>query len=200
MGVDKGYVEKKWDCGIAFLEKVHCSVNTPEGMHLFFRQVVRATNPSVGGNTVGHAGVSFIAVVVLLQPFDIVVMVAPCGIGQLHVVEAIALAFGGQVEFADHLCLVSRPGQFARQGVRRMPLSTFESDNTICCGCCASHEAATSGYATGAFGVSAVKVRASAGNPVQVGCLQTWGTIRVKADTVAALLVGHDEQDIWLRI
>ena len=36
MGVDKGYVEKKRDCGIAFLEKVHCPVDTPEGVHLFF--------------------------------------------------------------------------------------------------------------------------------------------------------------------
>ena len=95
MGVDQGYVEKKWDCGIAFLEKVHCSIDTPEGMHLFFRQMMWATNPSVGGNTVGHAGVYFIAVVVLLKPFDIVVVVAPGGVGQLHVVEAIALSFGG---------------------------------------------------------------------------------------------------------
>ena len=66
MGIDKRYVEKKWDCGIAFLQKVHCSVDTPEGVHLFFGQVVWATNPSIGGNTVGHAGMHVIAVVILL--------------------------------------------------------------------------------------------------------------------------------------
>ena len=66
MGIDKGYVEKKRDCGIAFLEKVHCSVDTPEGVHLFFGQVMWTANPSVGGNTVGHAGMHFIAFVVLL--------------------------------------------------------------------------------------------------------------------------------------
>ena len=127
-------------------------------------------------------------------------MVAPCGVGQLHVVKAIALAFGVQVELADHFCLIPGPGQFAGEGVRRVPLSTFESDNAICCGCGAGHQAAASGYATGAFGVSAVKVRARAGNPVQVGGLQTRGTARVKTYAVAALLVGHDEQDIWSRI
>ena len=80
-----------------------------------------------------------------------------------------------------------------------MPLGTFESDSAICCRCCAGHQAAASGDTTGAFGVSAVKVRARAGNPVQVGCLQTRWTTRVETYAVAALLVGHDEQDIWSR-
>ena len=56
--------------------------------------MVRATNPAVGGNAVGHAGIYLIATVVLPQPFDIIVVSAPSAIGQLHVVKAIALAMG----------------------------------------------------------------------------------------------------------
>lgn len=45
-----------------------------------------------------------------------------------------------------------------------------------------------------------MKVRARAGNPVQIGGLQTRWTTRVETYAVAALLVGHDEQDIWSRV
>ena len=50
-------------------------------MHLFFGQMVRATDPAVGRNAVGHAGIYFIAAVVLPQPFDVVVVRAPSSIG-----------------------------------------------------------------------------------------------------------------------
>ena len=81
MGIDKGKIEKKWGRRIAFAQKVHSPINTPESMHLLFRQMVRTTDPAVGGNAVGHAGIYFIAAVVLLQPFDIVVVRAPGAIG-----------------------------------------------------------------------------------------------------------------------
>ena len=53
-------------------------------MHLFLGQMVRTTNPAVGGNAVGHAGIYFIAAVVLPQPFDVVVVSTPSAIGQLQ--------------------------------------------------------------------------------------------------------------------
>ena len=64
-------------------------------MHLFFGQMVRAPDPAVGGNAVGHTGIYLMAAVVLPQPFDIVIVRAPGSIGQLHVVKAVALAMGG---------------------------------------------------------------------------------------------------------
>ena len=79
--VDKGNIEKKRCRRIALTQKVHSPVNAPKGMHLFFGQMVRAANPAVGGNAVGHAGIYFIAAVVLPQPFDIVIVRAPSGIG-----------------------------------------------------------------------------------------------------------------------
>ena len=61
----------------------------------------------------GHAGMYFVALVVLLKPFDVVVVVTPGGISKLHMIEAVALAYGGQVKFADYLSLIARSGQFA---------------------------------------------------------------------------------------
>ena len=80
-------------------------------MHLLFRSVVQTTDPSIRRNTVAHAGMDFVTVMVLL-PFDIVVMIASGSIGQLQMIEAVALIYGGQMEFANHLGLVACYRQF----------------------------------------------------------------------------------------
>ena len=103
MRVDEGDIEEERRRGIALCEEVHSAVYAPETVHLFFGQVVRATDPAIGGGTVGHTGVDVVAAVALLQPFDIVVLLPAGGVGQLSVVEAEAPARRMEVHLAAHL-------------------------------------------------------------------------------------------------
>ena len=80
-----------------FLQETKGAVDTPEGVHLLFRQMVRTTDPSIGGDTVSHTGMNIVPTVVLLQPVDVVVVIAPGSISQLYVIETVSLAQRGQM-------------------------------------------------------------------------------------------------------
>ncbi|CAI8036873.1 hypothetical protein GBAR_LOCUS20660 [Geodia barretti] len=129
----KEIFRKQGDRRVAFPQKIEGAIDTPEGVHLFFGEMMWATDPSVGGDTVSHARINVVPVVVLLQPIDVVVVISASGIRQLEMIEAVSLTRWHQMQFANHFGLITGCGQFTCQGMRRVPLCTSKSYTTVGC-------------------------------------------------------------------
>ena len=140
MGVNKGNVKEKRDSRIAFSQEVQSSINTPEGMHLFFGQMVRTADPSIGGDAVGHSGIDFCFAVMATKPMNVIVFRSPGGVGKLHVIKTVSTSRWEQMGLADHFSLVSGFGQLASQSVGRIPISDLESYQTRSGRCHAGHK------------------------------------------------------------
>ncbi len=197
MGIDEGEVEEEGAARVAALEELHGPVDDPEGVHLLLGQVMGAAHPAVGRHTVGHARVDLAASVEVAQPLHVLVVPAARGVGQLHVVEAVAPAVRVQVQLADHLGLVAGPRQLPGQGGRRVPLDpAAEADGAVGRRRRARHEAAARRDAARALGVGVQEVGAGAGQGVEVRRLQRRRGDGVGGHAVAALLVGHHEEDV----
>ena len=136
-------------------------------------------DPAIGGNTVSHTRINVVAAVILLQPVHIVVIGTTSGISQLEMIETVSLAWRVQMQFADHLGLVTSSRQFTCQAVWWIPLRAFESDTTVGCRRGTSHQTAPCWNTTRTFGIPATEMRTRATNPIQIWGLQAVGTVGI---------------------
>src|SRR5690348_10527730 len=120
-------------------------------------------NPAVGVLAVCADGVVLALAVGVPQPARVFVVVIERRVGELLMVEPEPLAPRLEMKFADEIGVVAGLAEFARQRVRRVPITPLHADHSLRGGCHAAQQTTPGRIATGAFRVAATESCAAPG-------------------------------------
>ena len=186
------------------LQKFRPFLSHPTGVVKRFLEMKRSREPAVAAETM-QVGIH-IATGGVVEPIDVIVFTEDGRarpvvdlLTQDHMIETVTLALGKLVQLADELGLVTGFTQQSGHGVCGMKLdAVLIAHHAVSRGVLAGKEGATCGDTTRCGGVVAGEIGALIGQTVEVVGLDE--RIAIDAESIPALLVGRDEENVGFQI